>query len=208
VYKPKEEFAYYKPSTKSFYSQLKNVKMKKNSKLITTLLSVIMIGFSISSFTKSTLESSPSSGLKHAVTSSAVTNAPTPANPDFNLEVILRGEGKSFGLVKFRQDNDAAKIIDLGVWVRDLEPNHAYLLQRAVNTPATGNCSSTGWLTLGLGLTPQAIMTDDKGTGREDLWRDVSAVATGTTFDIHFQIIDANTSAVVLTSDCYQYTVR
>ena len=51
-------------------------------------------------------------------------------------------------------------------------------------------------------------MTDDKGTGREDLWRDVSSVATGTTFDIHFQIIDENTSAVVLTSDCYQYTVR
>jgi hypothetical protein len=51
-------------------------------------------------------------------------------------------------------------------------------------------------------------MTDEKGTGREDLWRDVSALATGATFDIHFQIIDALTSAVVLTSDCYQYTVR
>ena len=182
--------------------------MKKDVKLIATLFSVIMIGFVISSFTKSTTESSTSSGLEQAGSNSAVTNAPTPANPDFNLEVILRGEGKSFGLVKFRQDNDAAKIINLGVWVRDLMPNHQYLLQRAASGPATGNCSSSNWLTLGAGLTPQSISTDDNGTGRADLWRDVSSIATGTTFDIHFRIIDAVTQTVVLTSDCYQYTVR
>jgi hypothetical protein len=182
--------------------------MKKNTKLIATLFSVIMIGFGLSSFTKSTMESSSSVSLEQAGTNFADADAPAPTNPDFNLEVILRGEGKSFGHVKFRQDNDAAKIVDLGVWVRDLEPNHAYLLQRAVNSPASGNCSSTSWLTLGSGLTPQAIMTDDKGTGQADLWRDLSALATGATFDIHFQVIDAITSAVVLTSDCYQYTVR
>ena len=67
---------------------------------------------------------------------------------------------------------------------------------------------STAWLTLGLGLVPQAIVTDDKGNGHEDLFRNVSSVARGTQFRIHFQIIDAVTSETVLTSDCTQYTVR
>jgi hypothetical protein len=40
------------------------------------------------------------------------------------------------------------------------------------------------------------------------LWRDVSAVPSGSTFDIHFQVIDAVTLAVVLASDCLQYQVR
>jgi hypothetical protein len=184
--------------------------MKKNAKLIAALFSVIMIGFAGSSFTKSTMESSQSAGLEPAGINSAFTNAPAPTNPNFNLEVILRGEGKRFGHVKFRQDNDAAKIIDLGVWVRDLEPNHAYLLQRAVDPPpADGNCSNTtNWLTLGMGTTGYPIVTDDRGTGQADLWRDVSALATGATFDIHFQVIDAWSSEVVLESDCYQYTVR
>jgi hypothetical protein len=183
--------------------------MKKDVKLIATLFSVVMIGFGISSFTKSTIESSPAYGLELAGANSAVTNSPLPTNPNFNLEVILRGEGKSFGHVKFRQDNAGDKIIDLGVWVRDLEPNHPYLLQRAADSPADGSCPNTGWLTLGKGPASQEILTDDKGTGEEDLWRQLpSSVLTGTTFDIHFQIIDALTSAVVLTSDCYQYVVR
>ena len=42
----------------------------------------------------------------------------------------------------------------------------------------------------------------------EQLWRDVTAIPSGTEFDIHFQIIDAETLTVVLTSGCYQYTVR
>ncbi|MGZ3938178.1 MAG: hypothetical protein ACXVLT_05690 [Flavisolibacter sp.] len=137
-----------------------------------------------------------------------VSKAQTPASPNFNLEVSLRGEGSAFGLVKFRQENDAAKIITLGVWVRDLQPDHQYLLQRAVDTNLDGNCTGTAWLTLGKGLQAQSITTDGTGTGREDLWRDVSAIATGSTFDIHFRVIDATTHAVVLTSDCYQYTVR
>jgi hypothetical protein len=45
-------------------------------------------------------------------------------------------------------------------------------------------------------------------TEAETLWRDVTAAARGTSFDIHFQIIDATSMEVVLTSDCYQYTVR
>ena len=83
--------------------------MKKNTKLIATLFSVIMIGFGLSSFTKSTMESSLSVSLEQAGTNIADANTPTPTNPNFNLEVILRGEGKSFGHVKFRQDNDADK---------------------------------------------------------------------------------------------------
>jgi len=128
--------------------------------------------------------------------------------PPFNLEVILRGEGKQFGLVKFRQDVDVAKIVRLDTWVRDLEPNHEYLLQRAVDTNVDGNCTSTGWLTLGKGLTPQSILTNDNGTDREDLWRDISAIPSGTAFDIHFRVIDAKSMAVVLNSDCYKYVVR
>ena len=130
--------------------------------------------------------------------------------PPFNLEVILRGEGNAFGLVKFRQDVDPSKIITLDTWVRDLQPNHNYLLQRAVDpiNVVDGDCTSTSWLTLGKGLTPQAIVTDGDGTGRESLWRDVTAVPSGSQFDIHFRIVDATNMAVVLTSDCYHYTVR
>jgi hypothetical protein len=128
--------------------------------------------------------------------------------PPFNLEVILRGEGRQFGHVKFRQDVDAAKIVTLDVWVRDLEPNHEYLLQRAVDTFIDGNCTSTGWLTLGKGLTPQSILTNDRGVGIEDLWRDISTIPSGSVFDIHFRVVDAASMAVVLNSDCYKYVVR
>jgi hypothetical protein len=133
------------------------------------------------------------------------------AIPPFNLEVILRGEGKQFGHVKFRQDVDAAKIITLDVWVRDLEPNHEYLLQRAVDNAneVDGNCTSTSWITLGNGLNPQSIYTNDKGTGTANLWRALpNTLASGTAFDIHFRVVDAITSAVVLNSDCYEYVVR
>jgi hypothetical protein len=209
VYESKRKIAKNKFSINNYYVQLKNFKMKKmTSPLRATLLSVIMIAFGLSSCTKSNMETSPSSDLEQADINSAVMKASTPADPNFNLEVILRGEDKGFGHVKFRQDNDAAKVITLGTWVRDLEPNHNYLLQRAVDTNIDGNCTGTSWLTLGKGLTPQSILTDEKGTGREELWRDVSGLATGAKFDIHFQIIDALTSVVVLTSGCYQYTVR
>src|SRR5215218_2249149 len=54
------------------------------------------------------------------------------AQPPFNLEAILRGDG--FGLVKFRQKTDSSRnIIDLDVWVRDLLADRTdYRLQRAV----------------------------------------------------------------------------
>ena len=140
---------------------------------------------------------------------SAANNA-NAENPPFNIEVILRGEGKRFGHIKFRQDVDPTKIIVLDTWVRDLEPNHSYLLQRAVDAinVVDGNCTSTSWLTLGKGLTPQSILTNDNGTGSEELWRNVSMVASGSAFDIHFRIVDAIDMSVVLTSDCYKYIVR
>ena len=71
-----------------------------------------------------------------------------------------------------------------------------------------GNCTSTAWLTLGYGLTAHAIHTDEKGNGQDELWRDVTAIPSGASFDIHFRVIDAVTLEVVLESDCYQYTVR
>jgi len=132
----------------------------------------------------------------------------TANNPTFNLEVILRGEDGRLGHIKFRQDVDPSKIIVLDTWVRDLEPNHNYLLQRAVDNVVDGNCTSTNWLTLGKGLTAQSILTDANGTGREELWRDISTVPTGSEFDIHFQVVDAVNGDVVLTSDCYQYIAR
>lgn len=128
-----------------------------------------------------------------------------PETPHFNLEVILRGDG--FGHVKFRQPNDADFIIYLDTWVRDLAPNTNYLLQRAVDTAVDDVCTSTGWLTLGKGLVPQAITTDDRGTGREQLFRDVSAFPAGSEFDIHFRVINEATAAIVLQSECYQFTI-
>jgi len=129
------------------------------------------------------------------------------AQPPFNLEAILRGDG--FGLVRFRQEKDpAANIVSLDVWVRDLSPNTSYSLQRAVDTVLDGECTGTNWLTLGQGATPQPIVTDDQGTGRADLWRDLSAFAPGTAFDIHFRVVETGTTSVALQSGCYRFVVR
>lgn len=128
-----------------------------------------------------------------------------PETPHFNLEVVLRGDG--FGLVKFRQPNDDALIVYLDTRVRGLKPNTAYVLQRAADTNLDGICPTTGWLTLGKGAVPQSITTDDRGNGQESLFRSVAALGVGATFDIWFRVINVATSAVVLTSDCYRYTI-
>jgi hypothetical protein len=134
-----------------------------------------------------------------------------PATPAFNREAILRpvagGPDNGIGLVQFRQPKDADKLVYLDVWVRDLAPNHSYYLQRATDSNVNGDCTGTNWLTLGQGLVPQAITTDEAGTGRADLFRSLAALALGTEFDIQFRVIDAVTSAVVLESACYQFTV-
>ena len=134
----------------------------------------------------------------------------SPETPPFNLEVILRdvSDGKGFGHVEFRQRNDGSKVVFLDTWVRDLAPNGRYLVQRAVDQNLDGACTSTAWLTLGSGLDPREIVTDDRGTAREDLFRSLAALPTGSEFDIHFRVIDATTSTPVLQSDCYRFTVR
>ncbi len=126
----------------------------------------------------------------------------------FNLDVTLNGSGTMKGSITFRQDPDTARIITLDTKLEQLQPNHEYLLQRAVDTQIDGNCTGTMWLTLGKGLTSRSIFTNPYGKGSEELWRDVSMIPAGTVFDIHFQVVDAATMAVVLTSGCYQYTAR
>jgi hypothetical protein len=137
-------------------------------------------------------------------------DAGSPATPHFNLEAQLRpvaGGLDGFGLVKFRQPKDADTIVFLDVWVRGLAPNHSYFLQRATDSNVNDDCAGTNWLTLGQGTVPQAITTDGRGTGRADLFRNLAAIPLGTQFDIHFRVIDAVTSAVVLETACYQFTV-
>jgi hypothetical protein len=134
-----------------------------------------------------------------------------PATPNFNLEVILRpvagGPENGFGLVKFRQPKDVDRIVNLDTWVRDLAPNHSYSLQRATDTNLNDDCTGTNWLTLGRGLETQSIDTDESGTGRADLSRILAALPLGAEFDIHFRVIDKVSSAVVLESACYRFTV-
>jgi hypothetical protein len=128
--------------------------------------------------------------------------------PNFNLEVILRPAdgGDGFGHVAFRQANDDVTRVDLGVWVRDLAPNTHYRLQRAVDTAIDDNCTSNTWLTLGEGAVAQDIVTDDRGTAKQDFFR-LLPTAVGTPFDIHFRIV-TTAGVPVLTSECYQYYVR
>lgn len=152
----------------------------------------------------------PSDGRLATNPSASATGADTaqawgPETPNFNLEVVLRGDS-GFGLVKFRQPNDSVFVVYLDVWVRGLSPNTAYRLQRAVDTTLDGACSSTAWLTLGQGLTPQAITTDDRGSGSAALWRSVPPLP-GSSFDIHFRVIEEASGLPVLQSGCYQYTI-
>jgi hypothetical protein len=68
-------------------------------------------------------------------------------------------------------------------------------------------CTGTNWLTLGRGLEPQAIETNELGFGRAHLFRDLAAFPDGMRFDIHFRAIDSVTQDVVLVSSCHQYMV-
>lgn len=153
--------------------------------------------------------SAPTAAGAAAVAEAGSSQSPAAEQPPFNVEAILRGDG--FGHVKFRQEKDAThNVVNLDVWVRDLLANTSYSLQRATDATLDGVCSGTNWLTLGEGSTPHPIVTDDRGTARAALWRDLSAVAPGTTFDIHFRVIENGTSPfhVALQSDCYRFVVR
>jgi len=129
--------------------------------------------------------------------------------PNFNLQAVLRptaiGPANGFGLIKFRQPNDASTAIHLGVWVRDLLPNHTYFVQRAVDTSlGDDTCSGSNWTMPTLGT----ITTDDGGTGRATLLRPLPASFLGLEFDIHFRIAEtATATSGVLESACYQFTV-
>ena len=129
-----------------------------------------------------------------------------PATPTFNVEATLRpvpgGPENAFGLVKFRQPKDADVIAYLDVWVRDLAPG-TYLVQRAVDPVVDDVCTGTNWPMPTLG----AVTTDLSGTGRVQLSRSLATIPLGTEFDIHFRVIDAVTSAIVLQSGCYQFVV-
>lgn len=150
--------------------------------------------------------------LTAAAAGQAVAGPPWgPETPPFNLQAVLRpaagGPDNAFGLVKFRQPNDASKIVLLDVWTRDLLPGNSYYLQRATDSNVNDDCTGTIWLTLGHGLMAVAFTTDDTGTARAALFRDLGALPIGAQFDIHFRVIDAVSSAVVLQSGCYQFAV-
>ena len=95
----------------------------------------------------------------------------------------------------------------LDVWTLGLAPNHSYSLQRATDSIVDDDCQGTNWLTLGRGLEPQAIETNELGFGRAHLFRDLATVPDGTQFDIQFRVIDSVTQDVVLVSSCHQFTV-
>jgi len=133
-----------------------------------------------------------------------------PSTPNFNLEAQLRpvaGAEAGFGLVKFRQPKDGDTTVYLDVRVQDLAPSHNYYLERATDNTVDDDCTGVNWLKLGQGSVSQAIATDERGAGRADLFRGLPATSLGTEFDIHFRVTDAASSAVVLESACYQFTV-
>jgi len=76
-----------------------------------------------------------------------------------------------------------------------------------VDSVVDDDCTSTNWLTLGKGTQAQSIITDDRGSGREHLFRNLAAFPAGSEFDIHFRVVEEATSEVVLTSECYQFTI-
>jgi hypothetical protein len=134
-----------------------------------------------------------------------------PADQPYDLDVFLFSPSKldkASGFIKFRQDKDTARIVTLETWVTGLSPHTSFQLQRAVNPITDSDCSSVAWLTLGKGLAPLSLHTDGAGFGHAEFFRDLTAATRGTTFHIHFQIIDSITKVSVLTSDCYMFTVR
>lgn len=149
---------------------------------------------------------SSSLGDASSTGSSAAPSAATAAQPPFNLQAILRGEG--FGLVRLRQEKDPTQnILYADVWVRDLLPNTSYDLQRTIDgAAADGVCTDTNWVTFGQGTPPQPILTNDTGTGRAALWRVVPAIPVP--LDIQFRVIQTGTGNVALQSDCYRLVVR
>ena len=133
--------------------------------------------------------------------------APDPTVPAFDLNVHLSGADDAEGLIKFRQPDDGVMTIFLHTRVEGLTPNHDFYLRRAALALGSG-CVDGGWLTLGLGTVVTPIHTDEEGEGRADLFRSLPASIAGKSFDIHFQIVDAVSGAVVLQSKCLAYSAN
>jgi hypothetical protein len=179
------------------------------TKLTTTMIKMVLI-ITLISLIFSCKKDVTHNGYSMPAINNALNDASS--KPTVYLNVTLNGpekNSKMSGTIKFRQEPDTAKIITLDTKVYYLMPNHAYVLQRAVNPIAdpTG-CSSTTWLTLGYGPTPHSIHTDASGNGEAKLWRNVTAIPSGTAFHIHFQVVDSASLTPVLTSDCYNYAVK
>lgn len=133
--------------------------------------------------------------------------------PPFTFDAKLKpAAGTTFaqasGLVKFRQPEDRPQTVELEVSVGGLGPNAHYQLQRAVDQVMDGACTGTDWLTLGAdNNTPRDIVTDAAGDGQALLTRSLSAFPRGSTFDIHFRVVDAG-GAAVLESGCSAFAIR
>ena len=82
------------------------------------------------------------------------------------LRAVPGGPAHAFGVALFRQPHDAEKVVFLDVWTLGLAPNHNYSLQRATDSIVDDDCQGTNWLTLGRGLEPQAIETNEGRVGR------------------------------------------
>jgi hypothetical protein len=135
---------------------------------------------------------------------------PTPTSERYFVATLLPVAGApadAVGVVIFRQPRDVNKVAFLDVTVVNLAPNHSYSFQRATDSTVDDRCTGTNWLTIGSGLDPQAITTDERGFGQAHLFRDLTAIPNGTRFDIHFRVVDPLTSAVVLMSSCHQFVV-
>jgi hypothetical protein len=124
-----------------------------------------------------------------------------------SLRPVAGGPAHAIGVVLFRQPHDIQKVVFLDVWTLGLAPSHSYSLQRATDSIVDDDCQGTNWLTLGRGLEPRAIETNELGFGRARLSRDLATIPEGTRFDIQFRVIDSATQDVVLVSFCHQYTV-
>jgi hypothetical protein len=123
------------------------------------------------------------------------------------LHPVSGGPAHAFGVVLFRQPHDAENFVFLDVWTLGLAPSHSYSLQRATDATVDGDCQGTNWLTLGRGVDPQVIETNEVGFGRANLFRDLGILPDGTRFDIQFRVIDSVTQGTVLVSSCHQFTV-
>jgi len=134
-----------------------------------------------------------------------------PSGSERNFVALLRpvsgAPANALGLVLFRQPHDAEKVAFLDAWALGLVPDHSYSLQRATDSIVDDTCTGTNWLTLGRGVEPQAIETNQRGFGRAHLSRDLRGFPDGTRFDIQFRVIDAVTQDVLLMSSCHQFTV-